>query len=260
MSDPTAPSGSPFAIHPTDHMLFARAIARGVGSDFGFRRGGQEERELESAAYVVVCEYAVRFDPLVSYRRGAERAIVAACRAWRVGAPIPATSGPVRFAGLDQTVWAGALGARIAGKRKFKKGDPRRQALVHVALFVAARKVVEFQPHLAFRGWAAVAVRGECKREAIRLRNGGTFHTTRDEQMKRTKIGGLPASESGHAPDDALGGASGHVCCDTTLSRDYRFPEPEPDEFFDDDEDLDAPVATRYEPVLVIIRKKDKPA
>jgi hypothetical protein len=43
----------------------------------------------------------------------------------------------------------------------------------------------------AFRGWAAVEVRCRCRREARRLRNGGTYHTRRETGQRAVVVGGL---------------------------------------------------------------------
>lgn len=55
-------------------------------------------------------------------------------------------------------------------------------ALVRTArLFDPARVPEGGDVHGAFRGYASHFIRGECKREARRLRNGGTYHTRREE-------------------------------------------------------------------------------
>ncbi|HEY1190785.1 MAG TPA: hypothetical protein VGE74_24355, partial [Gemmata sp.] len=55
------PRVAPAVIDPVAHLVWARAIARGVRADFRFVRGSQEELELEATAYLALCECAHRF-------------------------------------------------------------------------------------------------------------------------------------------------------------------------------------------------------
>jgi hypothetical protein len=47
----------------TDHIRWARTIARGVRRSFRFLRGSQEEQDLESTAYLTLVQLACKFDP-----------------------------------------------------------------------------------------------------------------------------------------------------------------------------------------------------
>ncbi|MDY3561959.1 hypothetical protein R5W23_003389 [Gemmata sp. JC673] len=45
-----------------DHLVWARAIARGVRADCGFHAGSEEEREIEGCALVTLTQLIARFD------------------------------------------------------------------------------------------------------------------------------------------------------------------------------------------------------
>lgn len=107
----------PAVILATDHLRWARAIARGVRRSFNFGLGSQEEQDLQSAAYLAVVDLVRRFD----------------------------------FARVPPS------------------GDARA----------------------AFRGWAAIEVRSRCRREARRLRNGGTYYTRRERPGQALIVGSL---------------------------------------------------------------------
>lgn len=47
----------------TDHLKWARMIARGVRKAFQFIPGSQEEQDLEATAFLAIVELAKRFDP-----------------------------------------------------------------------------------------------------------------------------------------------------------------------------------------------------
>jgi hypothetical protein len=98
----------------TDHLKWARMIARGVRRSFQFKIGSQEEADLEATAYLAIVELVERFD--------------------------------------------------------------------------IARVPIGGDPNGAFRGWAAIAVRSCCQREARRLRNGGTYNTRREKAHKAIVI------------------------------------------------------------------------
>jgi hypothetical protein len=59
---PVAPTLSPGVIVATDHLKWARAIARGVRRSFNFGIRSQEEQDLQATAYLAVVELARRFD------------------------------------------------------------------------------------------------------------------------------------------------------------------------------------------------------
>lgn len=84
-------------------MKWARAIARGIRTDYRFEPGSQEEMDLEGVAYLELVRCSRRFDP---------------------GRVPPG-------------------------------GDLEGQ----------------------FRGWCHPSIRGACKREAVRIRNAGSFWT-----------------------------------------------------------------------------------
>ena len=68
---PAPPAPAPAGIDPVPHLLWARAIARGVRHDWRFRPGSAEEEELEGAARLELCRRAAAFDP-VKAPRGAD--------------------------------------------------------------------------------------------------------------------------------------------------------------------------------------------
>lgn len=117
-----------------DHLAWARGIARGVAADYHFRRDSAELCDLESVADLVVCEYAIKFDPLL-----------AKANARQLGRPYDASG--------------------------------------------------------AFRGYADMEVRSRCRREAVRLRNGGTFHTARLEHSRAVKVSPLVRPRCGNCAD-----------------------------------------------------------
>jgi hypothetical protein len=186
------PEDSCYTIDPLDHLAFARAIARGVRADYGLYSGSQEEADLEATAYLAVCNYAPRFDAERSYRAGAERSIVRSCRRWRRGRPTGPAPRSVPFAGAEQAHWARGLARAVAVRRRFGPRSIDRSALFALALSIAAARAAAFDPIKAFRGWASVEVRLRCTREALRLRNGGLYHTTSDPAAKRLRVTALP--------------------------------------------------------------------
>lgn len=192
-SDPDrGPSPTPFAVCPTDHIKWARTIARGVRHRYGFLRDSQEERELEATANLVVCEYAKRFDPVSAFWGGTERAVEAACKRWRPKCVPSPQWADVRFAGVDFGGRAMELARHVAEVRALVPDDEYR-ALVRFALKVAHERVRAFDPIGAFRGWAAVEVRSRCQREAMRLRNAGTFRTVAKANFHWQAVG-LPGA------------------------------------------------------------------
>jgi hypothetical protein len=59
----SSPVSSPgHAIVVTDHLKWARMIARGVRQAFNFKVGSQEESDLEATAYLTLVELVKRFD------------------------------------------------------------------------------------------------------------------------------------------------------------------------------------------------------
>lgn len=204
---PVAPPSSRYTIDPLDHLDWARMIARGVGHRFGFHRGSEEEQDLISTAYVAVCDYALRFDAVTSYRRGAAVAIAAACRRWRTNHKRPAhIPGPVLFDGRNQRRWVASVVAPVAAARRFAVGSRERRALMSLAVAVARDRVANFDPVGAFRGYAAIEVRSQCQWASYRLRNGGTFHKCENPNELKFQVLALPGQspmrdEYGDEPD-----------------------------------------------------------
>ncbi len=177
-------------VNPADpeNLRMARGLARGVRADFNFEENSDEERELEATAYLVLVEYAARFDPVASFRAGALRAMVSAIRRYRAGNPLPPAvqRGHVfSVAGIDVGKWTRATIRRLTRRRIVTK-----KACVRLAMRVAADYAAQFDLGRAFRGWCSVEVRSRCRREAARLRNGGTYHTTRPGVVP--SVGPLP--------------------------------------------------------------------
>ena len=208
-------------IDPEDHMTWARAIARGVRADYHFGENTQEEADLEAEAYLAVTNYAPRFDPFKAYRKSTEGAIARTCRRWRRGTVVetrlPAT---VTFGGVDQTDWVLAAARQVAFDRGLSRNRAARLALAALAIRVAIARAEAFDPVCAFRGWAAVEVRMRCKREAIRIRNGGMFMSSLDKELNRLKVGGLPTA-TGRSGD----ASGGQEKCEELLGHDCRRPE-----------------------------------
>ncbi len=179
---PAAPgrdSPCPFAIDPVDHLKWARGIARGARADYRFQSGSQEELELEATANLVLCEYAPRFDVRLAFTRAAaphmSRAVLATPRA----APGPISpSGlatTIVVCGTDVTEWVRAAAHRLARNRTIG-----RAAAIEAAARAAIAVARVFDAGGAFRGWCRREVVSRCRREAARMKNGGTFHTKRN--------------------------------------------------------------------------------
>ncbi|AWM40513.1 hypothetical protein GobsT_09790 [Gemmata obscuriglobus] len=56
------PKGRELRLDPADHLVWARAIARGVRADCGFHAGSEEEKEIEGCALVTLTQLVARFD------------------------------------------------------------------------------------------------------------------------------------------------------------------------------------------------------
>lgn len=79
----------------------------------------------------------------------------------------------------------------------FRKGSQEESELESAAYLELVRKARQFRPELvppggdpggAFRGWCHASVLGECKREARRLRNGGTYRTRREGRRRAIEV------------------------------------------------------------------------
>lgn len=179
----------------------------------------------------------------------------------RPTAPAPAPVAPVTIvltvpwpdprepdaAPLTHLQWAERVARQVAVSSLFGFGWSSQEAddLVAVAWATlamlaprldAARVRSGSSPDQLFRGWAMRWVRGECRREGERLVNGGWYSTTDDPALKahaRANAGGLPAD------------ARCPTCTEVFFGRGQE-----------DDEEGEgvAPVATRFEPRLVITR------
>jgi hypothetical protein len=86
--------------------------------------------------------------------------------------------------------WAERVGGSIAAAYRFPPHSADREDVRAYAVLVMVQKAKDYDParlppggdHAkAFRGWCHPTLKSECVREAKRLRNGGTYHTRRDE-------------------------------------------------------------------------------
>lgn len=85
--------------------------------------------------------------------------------------------------------WAAKIARSIAHAYKFVRQSQEEDDLVSIAHLTVVQKAVTFDPeHVpeggdtggAFRGWLHPHIVGFCRREARRLRNGGTYYTRRE--------------------------------------------------------------------------------
>jgi hypothetical protein len=93
----------------------------------------------------------------------------------------------------DHVKWGRMIARGVRQSFHFVKGSQEEEDLEATAFlaivdlaqrFDSAKVPVDGDPIGAFRGWAAIEVRCRCRREARRLRNGGTYHTRREEAGK----------------------------------------------------------------------------
>ena len=82
--------------------------------------------------------------------------------------------------------WASRIARRIAKGYRFVPGGQEEQELIGCAHLVLVRKSHTYEPArevyatecgALFRGYVSQTVTTECRREARRIRNGGTYHT-----------------------------------------------------------------------------------
>lgn len=106
---------------------------------------------------------------------------------------------PVRVA--DHTRWARGIARGVRADFGFLSGSSEEQELEATAALVLVEYAARFDPGRVppggdagglFRGWCAVEVRSRCRREAVRLRNGGTFHTSNDPDARSMVVRGVP--------------------------------------------------------------------
>lgn len=100
----------------------------------------------------------------------------------------------------DQLPWAREIAQEIRRDYSFRRMSQEAQDLEQVAYLVVVELAQRFDPArvppdgnlvFAFRGWAAIEVRNRCRREARRLRNGGTYNTRRETRGQALVIAPL---------------------------------------------------------------------
>ena len=101
----------------------------------------------------------------------------------------------------DQMKWARAVARGIRRHYRFLSGSQEEKDLEAVAHLMLCRCAAKFDPSKVpeggdpvgqFRGWAHPFLRGECQREARRLRNGGTYNTRRESGRDPVMVEDLP--------------------------------------------------------------------
>ena len=124
-------------------------------------------------------------------------------------APAPPPDRPAAPAGggavdpNDHLKWVKAIARGVRADYRFGRGSQEEFDLEQTAAMALCRAAVAFDVETmaarngiavadvelvgAFRGYASRYVRGECVREARRLRNGGTFHTRRERNADGSK-------------------------------------------------------------------------
>ncbi len=132
------------------------------------------------------------------------------------GAPEPAIDlfRPFGRGGRTHAKWARAIARGVRYDFKFLVGSQEERDLEAVAMLVLVEYAARFDPRLVradstadalFENWAAQEVRSRCRREAFRLRNGGTYHTTNDKAAKKLRVGGLPPDRCANCRDVQFG-------------------------------------------------------
>lgn len=106
--------------------------------------------------------------------------------------------------------WSKLIARAVRQDYHFAEGSQEEQDLEQTAALELTRKVEQFDPDrvpaggnpdMAFRGWVQRSIKTECVRAAIRLRNGGTFHTAR---RPPAPVGGLPDELPDDTPSAAI--------------------------------------------------------
>jgi RNA polymerase sigma factor (sigma-70 family) len=101
--------------------------------------------------------------------------------------------------------WAKGAARGIRKHYRFHGGSQEEKELEAVAYLALVRCSEAFRPSLVpdggdaeglFRGWCHPFIRGECQREARRLRNGGTYHTRRETGVAPVMVEELPRKRS----------------------------------------------------------------
>ena len=122
--------------------------------------------------------------------------------------PAPTYSQPV----VDPTPhikWARSIARGVRADFGFLKGSQEEQELEAEAYLALCRKAHSFDPSRvppggdpagAFRGYASSYIRCECRREARRLKNGGTYHTRNESGLQTIEVEDLPGWVHGREP------------------------------------------------------------
>lgn len=114
---------------------------------------------------------------------------------------VTAAKVPPAIAIQGHITWARAIARGVRNSFRFLPGSQEEQDLESTAYLAAVELAQRFDPtrvppggdlEAAFRGWATIAVRSHCRREARRLRNGGTYHTRREKPGHALVVQGLP--------------------------------------------------------------------
>lgn len=108
--------------------------------------------------------------------------------------------------------WANTIARKVRADLRFVAGSAEEELLESEAQFELVRKLADFDParvpdggdvDMAFRGFAKKFIRCACERESHRLRNAGTYHTTRTPEAVR--VGGIvPESASAREEERRL--------------------------------------------------------
>jgi hypothetical protein len=106
---------------------------------------------------------------------------------------VPVSSPRKSIAVTEHLKWARTIALGVRRAYNFSLGSQEEEDLIATAYLAIVELVKLFDPsqippgndlNSAFRGWAAIAVRCCCQREARRLRNGGTYSTRRERACK----------------------------------------------------------------------------
>ncbi|MBA4191333.1 MAG: hypothetical protein C0467_25405 [Planctomycetaceae bacterium] len=89
---------------------------------------------------------------------------------------------------LDHLEWAQQVARRVSGRYRFEGRSQEQADLESVATLELVKRAPKFDFKRvrggrvvdAFRGWLEQYIVSQCRREARRLRNGGTYHTRRE--------------------------------------------------------------------------------
>ncbi|MBX9579703.1 MAG: hypothetical protein K2X87_05285 [Gemmataceae bacterium] len=120
---------------------------------------------------------------------------------------------------LGHLDWSARIARGVSRHYRFGRRSQERADLEQVAALAVIRKAREFDPALVpeggdpdgqFRGWAKPSVAGDCRREGRRLKNGGTYHTRREQGrpavlVEITSDLGDPTGEPFDLPDHRAG-------------------------------------------------------